>query len=77
MRDHDADGAAVERAADPGGRVLGHAHERRDARIEGGNANLAGSIEPGRAVLQVNEQPVEAATRRQAGDRRAARMHDD
>ena len=77
MRDDDADGTAIECAPDPGRRILRHSDDRSDSRVERRDENLASNLETGGAVLQVNEEPMESATRGNAGDSRRARMRDD
>src|SRR3546814_18775190 len=42
-------------------RVAGRAHDRRDARVQPGDAELCGRLHRHGIVLHVDEQPVEAA----------------
>ena len=60
MGDDDAERPAVEHARRHGKLAVGHAHDRRDAGILRGRRDLAGRLDRHRAVLEVEEQPVEA-----------------
>jgi hypothetical protein len=59
MRDDDAQRATVQHPRRHGELAIGHAHDGRDAGILGGDRDLAGGLDRQRAVLEVEEQPVE------------------
>jgi hypothetical protein len=68
-RDH-AERASIEHARHYGD--ARHAHQRRDPRLERGDANLAGSLERETRMLQIDIEAVEARGPGDAGDLDAA-----
>jgi hypothetical protein len=49
-----------------------HAHDRRDARVKRRDRDLRAGLERHRAMLEIEEQPIEAAGFRDLGDIDAA-----